>query len=301
MGEKKELRQAIREALPELLEEELPKYLKKHRTELKRCLINTDGFRSAEEYEALGKRLQEETRAREKTEEELTSTRTKLATAQAAQADADRRATQAEKDACQARQKAAADVADAKRDAQTAIQMEREQAQRMVADANAVRDAMEEERDEAQAVRAHYESVYAFVETLAERYRALPEAIRQGVAQIVGDGGNGAQLLVRLSQLDNYESLWDYAANLLLRDAADKAAAETLVALVDASFLLVNASHATPILAVPDIVPGARYQPNVMQKTPESRQQGAVARVLLRGAVYPGSGNCLRKTLVEIL
>ena len=128
----------------------------------------------------------------------------------------------------------------------------------------------------------------------------MPEAVQQGLAQIVGDGGNGAQLLVRLSQLDNYESLWNYVANLLLRGAVDAEAAETLVALADTSLQLVNASHATPILAVQDIIPGARYQPNIMQKTTTSRQQGTVSRILLRGAVYTGSGNCLQKTLVEV-
>ena len=55
MGEKKELVQAVLDELPEVLDAYLPKYLKKHRTELKRWLLNTDGFRSEEEFEAVEK------------------------------------------------------------------------------------------------------------------------------------------------------------------------------------------------------------------------------------------------------
>lgn len=311
MGEKKELMQAVREVLPDILEDELPKYLKKHRTDLKRCLINTEGFRSEEEFEALKEKLKEETEARDEKEEALKSVRTELAVVRTAKENAECRAAQVENMARQATQEATAAVEDAHRKARAAIQEEQDRAARAVAkareemhrtvdEAQAACEAMTKELQEAQDVCAHYESRYATVEALAARYHDLPEAVQQGLAQIVGDGGNGAQLLVRLSQLDNYESLWNYVANLLLRGAVDAEAAETLVALADTSLQLVNASHATPILAVQDIIPGARYQPNIMQKTTTSRQQGTVSRILLRGAVYTGSGNCLQKTLVEV-
>lgn len=296
MGEKKELVQAVLEELPDVFDAYLPKYLKKHRTELKRWLLNTDGFRSEEEFEAVEKenaRCEAQVRDLNERLEHLVEERNNARRSlEAARADAERSAQNLElvkREAERRVQQAQAECDNRTNELyERSLVMEQRHAE--------LQQALEELRGE----RNRLAETYGRAENVVARYQALPATARQGLAPLLGDGGDGLTLVVRLAKLENFQSLWDYAATLLVRDTLSAKEAAALTALVDDSLALVNASHATPPLDVKDIPTGARYLPTTMQKTPASHQQGAVTRVLLKGCAYAGSGNCLRKPLVVV-
>lgn len=267
MGEKKELVQAVLDELPEVLDAYLPKYLKKHRTELKRWLLNTDGFRSEEEFEAVEKES-------EACKAEMMDLRALVERLQAE---------------CTTRGRALVDAKDMMRQC-----IEERDAMRVKTEK--MQQAFEELRSEC----ARLSETYGRAEDVVVRYHAIPTVAREGLAPILGNSGDGLTLVVRLAKLENFQSLWDYAATLLVRDELGADEAKALTALVDDSLALVNASHATPLLDIQDVALGTRYLPTTMQKTSASRQQGTVSRVLLRGCAYAGSGNCLRKPLVVV-
>ena len=296
MGEKRELVQAVLDELPEVLDEYLPKYLKKHRTELKRWLLNTEGFRSEEEYEALQKEkeaLEKELTVRHAREEKFMQ-----------EFEACRRELDEIKERAH---RYAEELEKVQHDAERRVEMERrkaeeenEELQRYVMLMKEHQSELHRTFEEMQLDRARLAEKYGRAEEVAAQYQSLPEAARQGLAPVLGGEADGLTLVVRLAKVENFQSLWDYGATLLVRGTLDAAEEKALVALVDASLALVNLSHATPLFDIQDVALGTRYLPTTMQKTPASRQQGTVSRVLLPGCVYAGSGNCLRKPLVVV-
>jgi len=318
MGEKKEIVQAVLERLPDFLEAYLPQYMEEHRAELKRWFLNTDGFRSEEECKELKeacersereKREAEEEfqkqlqKAQERHEEELEEAKNR----HAAELEEAQKKYVAEHDALERSEsmlartqnelsEAQAGCAEAKRHADDVDA----QMRRLNAQTTRKLDDAHKAQTRAEAACKHYEANYAAAEAVVRVYQQIPDDLRQGLHSLVGDGTNAVTLLVRLSQQDVLMNLWDYTMHQIVHGDLERETLAALARLVEQSLKLVNASRPTPLFVVQDIRLGERFQPNDMQKTPESRQQGTVRAVLLPGYQYLETGKLVKKSLVEV-
>ena len=325
MGEKKEREAIVQEVLerlseklPDILDDYIPQYMEEHRAELKRWFLNTDGFRSDEECGELQAAC--ERSAREKAEAEK-ACQEKLEEAQrqhaaeleemkkqhAAEIEEAQKKCVAEHDALERtkitleRTKTSLDVAqancaEAKRHAaEVEAQMERLNAQ-----TTQKLDDAHKAQTRAEAACKHYEANYAAADEIVRLYEQIPDDLRQGLHSLVGDGTNAVTLLVRLSQKDVLETLWDYAMHQIVHGDLERETIAALARLVEQSRKLVNASRPTPLFAVQDIRIGERFRPNDMRKTQASRQQGTVRAVLLPGYMYQETNKIVRESLVEV-
>jgi len=300
VGDKKEramVQEVLKELMPDLLDEYFPQYMEKHRAELKRWFLNTEGFRSEEECKELKEACEKSEREKAEAEEEFQK---QLKEAQ----------ERHEKELEEAKNRHAAELKEAQEkcvaehDAleRSESMLARTQNELSEAQAQATRKVEDAHKAQAQAeaVRKHYEANYSAAEAVVRVYEEIPEGVRQGLHSLLGDGREAVTLLVRLSQKDVLENLWEYAKLQIVHGGLEKDTADALGDLVACSLCLVNASHAVPLFAEQDIRLGERFQPNDMQKTPESRQQGTVRAVLLPGYQYLETGKLVKKSLVEV-
>ena len=321
VGDKKEramVQEVLKELMPDLLDEYFPQYMEKHRAELKRWFLNTEGFRSEEECKELKEACEKSEREKAEAEEEFQKQlkeaqerhEKELEEAKKRHASELKEAQEkcvAEHDALERNKaalertqnelsKAQADCDQAKCHANDVdAQMEQLNAQttRKLDDAHKA-------QMRAEAACKHYEANYATAEAVVRVYQQIPDDLRQGLHSLVGDGTNAVTLLVRLSQQDVLMNLWDYTMHQIVHGDLERETIAALARLVEQSLKLVNASRPTPLFAVQDIRIGERFQPNDMQKTPESRQQGTVRAVLLPGYQYLETGKLVKKSLVEV-
>ena len=325
MGEKKEREAIVQEVLeklseklPDILDDYIPQYMEEHRAELKRWFLNTDGFRSDEECKELQEACEKSERekaeaekefqkqlkkAQERHEKELEETENRHATelkeAQekyVAEHDALERNKAALERTQNALSKAQADCDQAKRHADDMDAL----MERLNAQTTRKLDDAHKAQTRAEDACKHYEANYAAAEEIVRLYNQIPDDLHQGLHSLVGDGTNAVTLLVRLSQQDVLMNLWDYTMHQIVHGDLETETIAALARFVEQSLALVNASRPTPLLAVQDIRIGERFQPNDMQKTPESRQQGTVRAVRLQGYRYQETGKLVKKSLVEV-
>lgn len=311
MSEKK-----IKKELVDFIEKCVENYIEEHLADLKRKLLNMDGFKSDEEYKNLQLQFEEANDKNKKLQtniENLQDENSGLKQNQEVlQSDleaADKKQKELEqknKDLVAENEK----VNDEKEKAEKKLaecEKNLNEANKAIADiknkAGEVIDSMKREIDEARKQREtldYFTAGYGEIDRMYKMYQQLDEDIRGELAGIFGSADTPIQFFCGALQENHLDNFWEYIRDKINSGRIDNDTEGMLNNLFDFCFDMVNGSQSKPMYKRLQVQAGFDFDNSYMIKTSDSSQLGVIKKVKLAGYVYASSNKIVKRSLVLV-
>ena len=300
MGDKK-----IKKKLVDFIEECIERYIDEHLVDLKRKILNLDGFKSEDEYKNLQARYDE---LNDKIENLQTSIGALNDEKNAFKQKSEFLQNEVEKE-------------NKKRNEQiwendrlvaenNEIRTEKEELEKKLAEceknlnkANGIIDSMQQEIEEAQKEKSrleYFSNGYGEIDSMYEIYQKLNEDIRDELQGIFGNADTPVMFFCNALQENHLDNFWDYISNKINSGKIDRNIEKSLCKLFDFCFDMVNNSQQKPLYKRLQVQKGFDFDNTYMIKTTDSSQLGNVKEVKLAGYVYTLSNKIVRRSLVLV-
>lgn len=182
------------------------------------------------------------------------------------------------------------------------IDNQREELQRRKEKISQLLDALEEKKSqlaEKTALLERYTENYSDLERAYNAYKNLSDKTKFALEGIFGAENSPTSFLVGALQDGHLESLFDYIATAINNGAA-QSEVEILREIFDFAFDAVNGGRREKIFARLEISEGDDFDGEIMRKTSDSSQSGAVKNILLVGFKYIRTDKIVKPSLVFI-
>lgn len=164
-------------------------------------------------------------------------------------------------------------------------------------------DSMKEKIKEAQQQKEildYFSNRYGEIDSMFKIYQQLNEDIRHELQGIFGNANTPIIFFCNALQESHLDNFWDYISNKINSGKIDKNIEKNLCKLFDFCFDMVNSSQQKPRYKRLQIQEGFDFDNTYMIKTADSNQLGTVKEVKLAGYVYTLTNNVVRRSLVQV-
>ena len=311
MSEKK-----IKKNLVDFIEKCVENYIEEHLADLKRKLLNMDGFKSDEEYKNLQLQFEEANDKNKDLQTDIENLRSENSGLKQNQ-----EVLQNNLEAVNNKQK---ELEQKNRDLvaeKDGIKAEKEKTEKKLAEceknlnkanntivdiknkAGEVIDSMKREIDEARKQREtldYFTAGYGEIDRMYKMYQQLDEDIRGELAGIFGSADTPIQFFCGALQENHLDNFWEYIRDKINSGRIDNDTEGMLNNLFDFCFDMVNGSQSKPMYKRLQVQAGFDFDNSYMIKTSDSSQLGVIKKVKLAGYVYASSNKIVKRSLVLV-
>ncbi|SNU94144.1 chromosome segregation protein SMC [Megamonas hypermegale] len=164
-------------------------------------------------------------------------------------------------------------------------------------------DSMKEKIKEAQQQKEildYFSNRYGEIDSMFKTYQQLNEDIRDELQGIFGNADTPVMFFCNALQENHLDNFWDYISNKINSGKIDRNIEKSLCKLFDFCFDMVNNSQQKPLYKRLQVQKGFDFDNTYMIKTTDSSQLGNVKEVKLAGYVYTLSNKIVRRSLVQV-
>lgn len=164
-------------------------------------------------------------------------------------------------------------------------------------------DSMKEKVKEAQQQKEildYFSNGYGEIDSMFKIYQQLNEDIRDELQGIFGNADTPVMFFCNALQENHLDNFWDYISNKINSGKIDRNIEKSLCKLFDFCFDMVNNSQQKPLYKRLQVQKGFDFDNTYMIKTTDSSQLGNVKEVKLAGYVYTLSNKIVRRSLVQV-
>ena len=311
MSEKK-----IKKKLVDFIEKCVENYIEEHLADLKRKLLNMDGFKSDEEYKNLQLQFEEVNDKNKDLQTNIENLQDENSGLKQKQ-----EVLQSDLEAANNKQK---ELEQKNRDLITdneKIKAEKESAEKKLAEceknlneankaivdikneAGKVIDSMKREIDEARKQREtldYFTVGYGEIDRMYKMYQQLDEDIRGELAGIFGSADTPLMFFCGALQENHLDNFWEYICSKINSGKIDRDTEGMLNCLFDFCFAMVNTSQQKPLYKRLQPQAGSDFNDSYMIRTSDSSQLGVVKEIRLAGYVYERSNKIVKRSLVQV-
>lgn len=277
--------------LVDFIEKCIERYINEHLVDLKRKMLNLDGFKSDEEY----KILQSQCIQIKKEKSDLEQKQKSL--------EEDLKTTNEEKYKLEQKNNDLITDNTKLSDEKEQIEKKLNECEKNLNKANRKIDSMQQEIDEAQKQKNkldYFSNGYGEIDSMFKIYQQLNEDIRDELQGIFGNADTPVMFFCNALQESHLDNFWDYISNKINSGKIDNNIEKNLCKLFDFCFDMVNSSQQKPRYKRLQIQKGFDFDNTYMIKTADSSQLGTVKEVKLAGYVYTLTNNVVRRSLVQV-
>lgn len=146
----------------------------------------------------------------------------------------------------------------------------------------------------------YFSNGYGEIDSMFKIYQQLNEDIRDELQGIFGNANTPIIFFCNALQENHLDNFWDYISNKINSGKIDRNVEKSLCKLFDFCFDMVNSSQQKPRYKRLQIQEGFDFDNTYMIKTADSNQLGTVKEVKLAGYVYTLTNNVVRRSLVQV-
>lgn len=291
--------------LVDLIEKCIEKYIDEHLVDLKRKILNLDGFKSDEEYKNLQSqysKIKDEKGNLQRDIDDLHEEKNEL---EQKKKSLEKNLETVNEEKYELEQKNDNLIVD-----NTKLREEKEQIEKKLNEceknlnkANGIIDSMQQEIEEAQKQKSrleYFSNGYGEIDSMFKTYQQLNEDIRDELQGIFGNAGTPVMFFCNALQENHLDNFWDYISNKINSGKIDRNVEKSLCKLFDFCFDMVNSSQQKPLYKRLQVQKGFDFDNTYMIKTADSSQLGNVKEVKLAGYVYTLTNNVVRRSLVQV-
>ena len=299
----------IKKKLVDFIEKCIEKYIDEHLVDLKRKMLNLDGFKSDEEYENLRSQYSQIKDERgnlqryiddlheEKNElehkKEILEVELEENTAKIYKLKENFDKLYKENDVLNVKLIKCETNLDR---ANNAINDIKNEAGKMI-------DSMKEKIKKAEKQKEildYFSNGYGEIDSMYKIYQQLNEDIRDELQGLFGNADTPIIFFCNALQESHLDNFWDYISNKINSGKINNNIEKKLCKLFDFCFNMVNSSQQKPRYKRLQIQKGFDFDNTYMIKTADSSQLGTVKEVKLAGYVYTLTNNVVRRSLVQV-
>ena len=311
MSEKK-----IKKKLVDFIEKCVEKYIEEHLADLKRKLLNMDGFKSDEEYKNLQVQFEEVNDKNKDLQAYIENLQEKNNGLQQKQEflQKDFVVVRREQDELKQEFNRLTEEKEVVEKKLAECEKNFNKAEQIIEDVyrkyNVFRDkasqeiyAMKQEIDEAHKQKAtldYFTAGYGKIDSMYKMYQKLNEDIRGELLGIFGSADTPLMFFCGALQENHLDNFWDYICNKINSGKIDRDTEGMLNSLFDFCFDMVNISQQKPMYKRLEVQTGFDFDSSYMIKTSDSSQLGNIKEVKLAGYVYASSNKVVKRSLVQI-
>lgn len=146
----------------------------------------------------------------------------------------------------------------------------------------------------------YFSNGYGEIDSMFKIYQQLNEDIRDELQGIFGNADTPIIFFCNALQENHLDNFWDYISNKINSGKIDRNIEKSLCKLFDFCFDMVNSSQQKPLYKRLQVQKGFDFDNTYMIKTADSSQLGIVKEVKLAGYVYTLTNNVVRRSLVQV-
>ena len=318
MSEKK-----IKKKLVDFIEKCVEKYIDEHLADLKRKLLNMDGFKSDEEYRNLQVQFEEVNDKNKDLQTDIENLRSENDGLKQKQEVLQNNLDTADKKQKELEQKNKDLVVEREK-----INGEKEDIEKKLAECeknlNNARLIIENKRNKISQMekeicynkeeiykgREHIETLfrklecftksYGKIDDMYKMYQKFDEDIREELRGIFGSADTPIQFFCGALQENHLDNFWEYICSKINSGKIDRDMEGMLNRLFDFCFDMVNISQPKPMYKRLQVQAGFDFDNNYMIKTSSSSQLGIIKEIKLEGYVYASSNKVVKRSLVQV-
>lgn len=295
----------IKKKLVDFIEKCIEKYIDEHLVDLKRKMLNLDGFKSDEEYKNLQSQysqIKDEKGNLQRYIDDLHEEKNEL---EQKQKSLEENLETVNEEKYKLEQKNYDLIIDNTKLREEKRQIEKKlyECEKNLNKANGIIDSMQQEIEEAQKEKSrleYFSNGYGEIDSMFKTYQQLNEDIRGELQGIFGNADTPVMFFCNALQENHLDNFWDYISNKINSRKIDRNVEKSLCKLFDFCFDMVNSSQQKPLYKRLQVQKGFDFDNTYMIKTADSSQLGNVKEVKLAGYVYTLTNNVVRRSLVQV-
>lgn len=295
----------IKKKLVDFIEKCIEKYIDEHLVDLKRKMLNLDGFKSDEEYRNLQYQYTQIKDERENLQGNISKLSKEKFNLEQKQKSLEENLETVNEEKYKLEQKNYDLIIDNTKLREEKRQIEKKlyECEKNLNKANGIIDSMQQEIEEAQKEKSrleYFSNGYGEIDSMFKTYQQLNEDIRDELQGIFGNADTPVMFFCNALQENHLDNFWDYISNKINSGKIDNNIEKNLCKLFDFCFDMVNSSQQKPRYKRLQIQEGFDFDNTYMIKTADSSQLGTVKEVKLAGYVYTLTNNVVRRSLVQV-
>ena len=311
MSEKK-----IKKKIVDFIEKCVENYIEEHLADLKRKLLNMDGFKSDEEYKNLQLQFEEANDKNENLQTDIKNLQDENSGLKQKQ-----EFLQSEVEAANKKQNEQVRENDRLVAENNEIRTEKEEIEKKLAEceknlnkanktivdikneAGRIIDSMKQEIEKAHKQKKtldYFTAGYGEIDSMYKIYQQLDENIHEELSGIFGSADTPIQFFCGALQENHLDNFWEYIRDKINSGRIDNDTEGMLNNLFDFCFDMVNGSQSKPMYKRLQVQAGFDFDNNYMIKTSDSSQLGVIKEVKLAGYVYASSNKIVKRSLVLV-
>ncbi|NJE27644.1 hypothetical protein E0L01_02535 [Megamonas funiformis] len=295
----------IKKKLVDFIEKCIEKYIDEHLVDLKRKMLNLDGFKSDEEYRNLQYQYTQIKDERENLQGNISKLSKEKFNLEQKQKSLEENLETVNEEKYKLEQKNYDLIIDNTKLREEKRQIEKKlyECEKNLNKANGIIDSMQQEIEEAQKEKSrleYFSNGYGEIDSMFKTYQQLNEDIRDELQGIFGNADTPVMFFCNALQENHLDNFWDYISNKINSGKIDRNIEKSLCKLFDFCFDMVNNSQQKPLYKRLQVQKGFDFDNTYMIKTADSSQLGNVKEVKLAGYVYTLSNKIVRRSLVLV-
>lgn len=295
----------IKKKLVDFIEKCIERYIDEHLVDLKRKMLNLDGFKSDEEYRNLQYQYTQIKDERENLQGNISKLSKEKFNLEQKQKSLEENLETVNEEKCKLEQKNDDLIVDNTKlcDKKEQVEKKLNECEKNLNKANEIIDSMQQEIKEAQKQKSrleYFSNGYGEIDSMYEIYQQLNEDIRDELQGIFGNADTPVMFFCNALQENHLDNFWDYISNKINSGKIDRNIEKSLCKLFDFCFDMVNNSQQKSLYKRLQVQKGFDFDNTYMIKTTDSSQLGNVKEVKLAGYVYTLSNKIVRRSLVQV-
>lgn len=306
----------IKKKLVDFIKKCVEEYIDEHLTDLKRKVLNMDGFKSEDEYKDLQTKydkLNDKIENLQTSIGALNDEKNNLEQKNEFLQDEIKSANEKQNELAQENNRLIADNSEIK-DEKEKVEKKLAECEKNLNEANKtiidikneagrIIDGMKREIDEAHKQKAtldYFTAGYGKIDGMYKMYQKLNKDIRGELLGIFGSADTPIQFFCGALQENHLDNFWDYICNKINNEKIDENTEKMLSKLFDFCFDMVNISQTKPMYKRLEVQQGFDFDNSYMIRTSDSSQLGNIKEVKLAGYVYASSNKVVKRSLVQV-
>lgn len=295
----------IKKKLVDFIEKCIEKYIDEHLVDLKRKILNLDGFKSDEEYRNLQSQYSQIKDEKENLQDNINKLNKEKVYLEQKRKSLEENLETVNEEKYKLEQKNDDLIVDNTklRDKKEQVEKKLNECEKNLNKANGKIDSMQQEIEEAQKQKnrlEYFSNGYGEIDSMFKTYQQLNEDIRDELQGIFGNADTPVMFFCNALQENHLDNFWDYISNKINSGKIDRNIEKSLCKLFDFCFDMVNNSQQKPLYKRLQVQKGFDFDNTYMIKTTDSSQLGNVKEVKLAGYVYTLSNKIVRRSLVQV-
>lgn len=295
----------IKKKLVDFIEKCIEKYIDEHLVDLKRKILNLDGFKSDEEYRNLQSQYSQIKDEKENLQDNINKLNKEKVYLEQKRKSLEENLETVNEEKYKLEKKNDDLIVDNTklRDKKEQVEKKLNECEKNLNKANGKIDSMQQEIEEAQKQKnrlEYFSNGYGEIDSMFKTYQQLNEDIRDELQGIFGNADTPVMFFCNALQENHLDNFWDYISNKINSGKIDRNIEKSLCKLFDFCFDMVNNSQQKPLYKRLQVQKGFDFDNTYMIKTTDSSQLGNVKEVKLAGYVYTLSNKIVRRSLVQV-